>query len=145
MPSVCSVHREPARTEYAARGPSLHGSEYFLQIGKSDRCRPAAIKSQADAVLIPANSACRAFGLPALLLPQQFERSLDESGGGRDGVGWRELEPLGQLKLADVIDVELTGLDVEVFTGKQQTAKTVLAVALGSKPGPASSKTWPRS
>jgi len=66
-------------------------------------------------------------GAEAGLLPQQFERSLDERGGGRDGVGGRELEALGQLELADVLGVELAGLDVEILTCKKQTAEAVLA------------------
>ena len=48
----------------------------------------------------------------------------------------RELEALGQFELADVIGVELAGPDVKILTGKQQTAKTVLAVAFGVNQGP---------
>ena len=56
-----------------------------------------------------------------------------------------ELEPLGQLELAEVVGVELAGLDVEVFAGEQQAAEAVSRDSPWRRPGPAGSRTSTRS
>ena len=42
-----------------------------------------------------------------------------------------QLEALGELELAEVVGVELAGLDVQVLAGQEQAAQAELAIALG--------------
>ena len=62
-------------------------------------------------------AACMA-SAPVPLLPQQFQRALDEGGRRLDGLGGRHLEPLHLLELAQMLGIELAGADVESIAGE---------------------------
>src|SRR5215471_10681283 len=90
------------------------------------RARPGARSSPGDRAFPVRVEA----GSLAGSLAHELERPADERRARLHRVGRRELQPLGQLELAEQLAVELTGPDVEVLAGQEQAANAELAVAL---------------